>query len=956
MNKNKLAKITMHAILTLFLLFLTGSAVMFPADAAQADSENTADETITFRILATGDLHGQVTPMNYETGEEDPSVGLSKIATLISKERKAVGTNNTFLLDAGDCLYDYSTDYIYENYPEETQPIYQAMMALRYDCITLGNHDFDYPWEYLYGQLESSGLLSKTLVCNAVYTESGESPFRTSAIYTKKAVTSDGRKVSLKIGVIGATKASLSSRRYRYSGFIDGLDIYTQVKSEVASLKKQGADIIVVFIHGGVGLLSGSDTTIQAGSRIAKLADVDAVICSHSHETFPSNNSTYSNIANVDEAAGTVYGTPVVETGSHAQGLGVIELTLSVGADGSISVVNGTSTVKSVRASTKEDENIADFFSEYQQRILDSHDLTEYPVKDGLVYTNADCIIQDSDLYQLMNEAKMRYASNYIATYAPDYSSYPIIAATVNYLDNKEQTIELSGSLTERDIAALIGQSSSERSSGYIHLYQISGANLLEWLEYSASIYGTAGTSLPELLASYAKKNPSISSLTRSSSVKDWSTYFAFDGISYDIDLSIAPRYNANGILINYTHRIQNLTCQGKAVTPDMNFVIVMDSVMTRYKFMPTDSDTIFTTWTWTTSKDVLMDYIKDQSIFGPLSVTADNNWHFIVPEDYKFVAAVPKIHDTYIKAQSWYQSLAFKGSVYYYYQGQLKDKTQSLHTVLSAGITEPTSRQIPVSVLTCTAPDATITEILYLAGNVQNVNSSRWEKDGKTVTGQVFNAKKNGRYSVRVTDSRGQITIAHITINNYDTAALEVPKVNTMTNRIEYVSGTAIAGSTIYIALPDGTLVTGKTDSEGAFRIEVPLPRAYDLYTIWAVKGKRTSVPLETTVKKTGANRPSADPLTEGAVVITGTADPYVTLSVRLGSTVYVAKGEKAAYKKSSVYKSSHKLVETAITQEEDGTFTILLPKAAVSGSTYYLYATDRNGNASRIVYIPVQ
>lgn len=954
MKKNKLTKITMHAALALFLLFLTGSSI-FPSDAVQAESEALPDETITFRILATGDLHGQVTAMNYETGEEDPYVGLSKIATLVRKERNSAGTSNTLLLDAGDCLYDYSTNYIYENYPEEIQPIYQAMTLLRYDCITLGNHDFDYPWDYLYGQLENSGMLSKALVCNTVYTEDGESPFRTSAIFTKKAKTSDGRKITLKIGVVGATKASLSSRRYRYSGFLDGLDIYTQVKSEAAELKKQGADLVIAFIHGGVGLLSGADTSIQAGSRIARLADVDAVVCSHSHETFPSTDSTYSNIPNVDEETGTYYGTPLVETGSHAQGLGVIEFTLAVGKDDSISVFNATSTVKKVKASTKENEEIVEIFSGYKQKILDSHDKTEYPIAEGLVYTNADCIIQDSALYQLMNDAKMRYASNYISSYIPEYSSFPIVAATVNYLDNKEQTITISGNITQRDAAALIGESGSERSSGYIHLYQLSGANLLEWLEYNASIYGTTGTALPELLSSYAEKNPSVSSLTRSSSVKDWSTYFAFDGISYDIDISIAPRYNAKGNLINYTHRIQNLTCHGQKVTPDMTFVIVMDSVKTRYKFMPTDADTIFSTRTWATSKEILMDYIKDQSVFGPICVTADNNWHIIVPENYRFVAAIPKKNDEYIKNQSWFKSVAFKGSGYYYYRGQIKDKTQSLHAVLSAGISALTSREISISVLVNTAPDAWVAEILYLAGNVQSVNSSRWETDGKVVSNQVFYVKKNGRYSVRITDSNGSAVIAHIVLDNYDKTALEAPSVNVITNRIEYVSGTAIPGSTIHIALPDGTLVTGPTDAEGIFRIEVPLPRAYELYTVWATYGKRTSIPIETTVKKTGANRPTADGLVEGSFIITGTADPYVTLSVRLGSKVYVAEGEKEYYKNSSVYKESHKLTEITILHREDGTFSILLPNEAVSGQVYYLYATDRNGNASRAVSITV-
>lgn len=949
----------MKKLVALFLLFAGSIAVAGAEYISAASSKEEETETIDFRVLATGDLHGQVTSWNYETGKEDATVGLSKLYTLIKQQRKAVGNNNTLLVDAGDCLYDYSTNYIYNNYPEEIQPIYRAMSTMRYDCITLGNHDFDYPWDYLYDQLDRSGLLAKTFVCNAVYTESGESPFRTSAIYTRKVKTSEGRRVTLKVGVIGATKASFSTRRYRYSGFLDGLDIYTTVKTEAAQLKEDGADIVIAFIHGGLGLKSGSDTTVQAGARLAALKNVDAVICSHTHETFPSTDSSYSSFSNVNESKGLISGTPVVATGSHANALGVISFELAVDEDGNISILDASTAVKAVKASTKEDSDIVEIFSEFHDEILSSYDTTKYTIASGITYTNADCIVQDSDLYQLMNEAKLRYAASYVADYAPEYSDLPIVAATINFMDSKDQTVELSGTISETDVAALIGESSGERSSGYIHIYKLSGANLIEWLEYNASIYGTIGTPLPDLLSSYAAKNPSVSSLTRTTSLKDWSNFFAFDGVSYEIDLSVAPRYNSNGNLINYTRRIVNLTYQGQPITSDMTFLVVMDSVETRYKFMPTDDNTILTTRLWTTSKDVLMDYIRDLNSFGPISVTADHNWSFTVPSSYRFVVAIPKEHESYVTSRDWYQSRVKKGSQYYYYLGKLKTTKQSTSVVLSPGILATTARAIPIRVIINHAPDVTITEVVYLSGNVQSAKSKRWDDDGILANDLSFKVRENGRYSVRVTDSKGNVTIAHINITNYSEGAMEAPRVNVPTNRISYISGTGVPGSTIHIALPDGQIIKGTVATDGSFKIDVPLPRSYELYSVWATLGKKTSQIVEVTVKKTGANQPTADPLAAGDTVVTGTADPYVTLSLRVGSgsgaVVYVGKGETAAYQASSIYKSYHVIQETEIIQNEDGTFSITLPKGAVSGKTYYLYATDRNGNASRIVNLLV-
>lgn len=334
MKKKRSFHVVRCFTLLVLALLLSGFAVSSPSGLLQTAGETGTQETIDFRVLSTSDIHGQVTAYNYETGEADPKTGLSKIATLVKKERSAAGKNNTLLIDAGDSFYSYSTNYIYDNYPDAVQPIYQAMNQMRYDCITLGNHDFDHPWDYLYDQLDRSGLLERTFVSNAVYTESGELPFRSSAIFTRKMKTSEGRTVQVKVGVVGATYTGFSQRRYRYSGFLDGLDIYKTVKTESEALKKQGADIVIAFIHGGVGLLSGANTTNHAGSSIAKLSTVDAVVCSHSHETFPSTDGTFAGISNVNEEKGTVYGKPVVQAGSHAEALGVIRLTLSVSPKG----------------------------------------------------------------------------------------------------------------------------------------------------------------------------------------------------------------------------------------------------------------------------------------------------------------------------------------------------------------------------------------------------------------------------------------------------------------------------------------------------------------------------------------------------------------------------------------------------------------------------------------------
>ncbi|MDE7061246.1 MAG: hypothetical protein K2O71_06595, partial [Lachnospiraceae bacterium] len=295
-------------------------------------------------------------------------------------------------------------------------------------------------------------------------------------------------------------------------------------------------------------------------------------------------------------------------------------------------------------------------------------------------------------------------------------------------------------------------------------------------------------------------------------------------------------------------------------------------------------------------------------------------------------------------------------GSEYYYYLGSIKPAIQDIHAVASPDITEATNRKIPVKVYASTAPGEKITEILYLTGTARSVTNDRWELSGKDASDGVFTIRKNGKYSIRVTDSLGRMRITHIVIDNFDSSILEMPKVNTMTNRNEYVNGRAIAGSTIHIALPDGTIISEKTADDGNFSILIPMPRTNDLYTIWATKNGVSSLPIETTIRKTGANRPSANPLYPLETEITGKTDQYTTLSARLGSTVYVGYGEKEAYRGSSIYQSWHKIVETDVSIDRKGNFTISLPREVQLGENWILYATDRNGNASRIVNVIVQ
>jgi len=301
--------------------------------------------------------------------------------------------------------------------------------------------------------------------------------------------------------------------------------------------------------------------------------------------------------------------------------------------------------------------------------------------------------VNDSALYQLINNAKISFGTSYIQEYLPSYASYPVIAVTKNELDNKGEYLMVEDSISSVDVAKVIGTASSERPSGYLYLYKITGANLREWLEYSASIYAKKGTKLKYLLPTFTKRNPSVSTLIQEEYLQDWSSLFVFDGISYEIDLTQPARFKADGTMVSYKNkRIVNLKYQGKEVTDKQEFIIVSDVYTTNYWFMPKDTDSIYNNFPWVNGKDVVMDYIRAQAELGPISIEADNNWKFKDSDGYEFSLGTWDSSQKYGKKQDWYyKTVSGLRAGLQFFWGRYQEKNPGFSVLLSKGVTKGT-------------------------------------------------------------------------------------------------------------------------------------------------------------------------------------------------------------------------------------------------------------------------
>lgn len=962
MKKHKKKRVFLGILITAAAFFCSAASLQETNANAQEESADTA----VFQILATGDLHGQATAYDYETDTEMPAAGLAKIARLVSSARKELGTSNTLLVDAGDFLYDYSTNYFYDNRPDVIQPILLMMKSMKYDCITLGNHEFDYPWEYLTAQLKASGLWEDTVVSNMAYEETMENVFAPSAVFTKEITTESGTQATLKIGVVGATRQALSTRR-QYYGFLMGSDIYNSVKAEAKRLKEEEkVDLVIAVIHGGIGVLSGSNTNTHPGARLAKLDTIDAVVTSHSHEVFPMNDGTYSAAAYqkiVDEENGLIYGTPVVAAGSHGYGLGVITLNLLVHEDGSVTVTGADSEVRPVKEKHTEVLSLANMFNDYLPELSANLSSTKYPIAKGQTYTNLDCMVQDNDLFQLYNDAKLSYAGSYISEYLPAYEGLPVVACTANLLDNKESYLTISENFTSRKISALISETSIARDSGYIHIFKITGKKLKEWLEFNASVYATAGTPLTDLMPDYAEKRPNVSPLLRTDYFDVRTDFYVFDGISYEIDITQEPRYNSEGKVMNYaSHRIQNLTYQGAPVSDSQEIILIMDSLAKRYSFMPEDSESIFTTLPWKNGKDIFLEYLEELSASGPIQVKADNNWKINFPKGYQFVIGMPYDTRSYIEKNDWFASYAatYKASANFpvYYRGtatKLNKLTQSLNVVLSADNLVKTSQPVTVKINASCAPETSVSEILYLPELVTKTDAKAW-KNAEKVKNNEFIVKENGRYTVRVTDTAGNQKLATISIENLKKDFIDTPVVTAFNNRITNLKGTASPNVMVLAKLPDGSILSTISDDTGAFLIEVPsYQRAFETIQVWASSGDLVSETVDVIVRKTGANIASLNPIASGDRIIYGTTDPNTTVYFRIGNTIYVDYNDVDRYLASDFFKDTYKVKTTNIYINDENVFMGVFNSPFKNESKVWVYALDKSNRSSKGVYVVV-
>src|SRR5882672_9539216 len=266
-------------------LFLTFTAVLAALLLSLPLAGSSSSTRIHIVILGTTDLHGNLFPVDYYTDKPD-NRGLAKIATVVKEVRKE--NKNVLLIDSGDTIQGTPLEYYHNkknNQPPD--PMMLAMNALDYDCMTVGNHEYNFGLQVLEKARDEAKF--PWLSANTYNKGTNQTHYTP---YIVKEIA------GVRIGVLGLTTPGIPNweNAPNYAG-LDFREPLSEAKKWVPLLrKKERADVVVIAMHMGLeeDLRTGEINPGQVPHEneavaIAKqVPGIDLIFMGHTHREVPS--------------------------------------------------------------------------------------------------------------------------------------------------------------------------------------------------------------------------------------------------------------------------------------------------------------------------------------------------------------------------------------------------------------------------------------------------------------------------------------------------------------------------------------------------------------------------------------------------------------------------------------------------------------------------------------------
>ncbi|OOR99242.1 2',3'-cyclic-nucleotide 2'-phosphodiesterase [Haemophilus paracuniculus] len=589
------------------MLVLGANRFAFASGANQAD----------LRIIATTDLHGFLTDFDYYKDAPTDKFGFTRTATLIDQARKEV--KNSVLVDNGDLIQGNPiSDYqaaagSKENKPE---PSIMALNAMKYEVGTLGNHEFNYGLDYLDKAIKQANF--PIINANIVKAGTDEPAFTPYVIQEKTIIDQNGKNQTVKIGYIGFVPPQVMVwDKANLEGKVEARDIVKTAEKYVPILKEKGADIVVALAHTGP-----SDEPYKEGAEncafyLADVKGIDAVIFGHSHRLFP--NKEFEKSPNADIVKGTMKGVPESMAGYWGNNISVIDLSLAE-QNGKWAVVDGKAALRPIYDAENK-KSLVENHPEMVALLKDTHEATRKFVSQPIGKATDNmysylALVQDDPTIQIVNQAQKAYVENVVKG-LPQLAGLPILSAGAPFKaggrknDPTGYTEVDKGELTFRNAADLYLYPNT------LVVLKITGEELKEWLECSAGMFNQ--------IAPTSEKTQSLLNWT------GFRTYNfdVIDGVNYQFDITKPARYDGECKLIDpNSHRVTNLTFNGKPVDPKAEFLIATNNYRAYGGKFPGTGDKNIVFAAPDENRQILANYISAESkAKGQVSPTADKNW-----------------------------------------------------------------------------------------------------------------------------------------------------------------------------------------------------------------------------------------------------------------------------------------------------------------------------------------
>ncbi len=238
-------------------------------------------ERVAVTILQTSDLHGHLLPWDYQRAQPADD-GLARIASRVGAIRKE--TPNVLLLDAGDTIQGTPIEFLHAKDPSKgPDPMAEAMSALEYDAMSVGNHEFNFGLVVLRKAQRESAF--PWLSANTRIVSDGSAAFPE---YLVKTIA------GIRIGILGLTTPNIPSwEPARNRPGLRWEDPVDAARRLVPVLRgKERCDFVVALIHSGpeVDLKTGEPDGTDDENRVAalsKVAGIDLLLTGHTHRRIP---------------------------------------------------------------------------------------------------------------------------------------------------------------------------------------------------------------------------------------------------------------------------------------------------------------------------------------------------------------------------------------------------------------------------------------------------------------------------------------------------------------------------------------------------------------------------------------------------------------------------------------------------------------------------------------------